>query len=164
MEFLNKHNECVIKPLDLMAGRGVFKISPLEINCDAIMESITNYYTQTVMVQKFIPEVIHGDRRIFIVDGEVISHCMYRIPQQNQIRGNIAAGGRAEIHQLTDEDFRLASEVALWLKSQKVIFAGIDVIGNKLTEINITSPTGGRQIYQQTGINVTRLALEAMLK
>lgn len=164
LNFLEKHTDCVIKPLDLMAGRGVFKISLTDVNCGAILESSSDYYTQTVMLQKFIPEVIYGDRRIFIIDGKVIEHCLYRIPQKNQIRGNIAAGGRGEVHPLTEEDFALANQVAIWLKAQGVIFAGIDVIGNKLTEINITSPTGTRQVYQQTGINVAQLVLEAMVK
>ncbi len=158
-DFLNKHGECVIKPLDLMAGRGVFKISPKDVNCGAIIESSTKYYSQTVMLQKFIPEVINGDRRIFIVNGRVIEHCLYRIPQENQIRGNIAAGGRGEVHPLTPEDFKLANEVALWLKQHKIVWAGIDVIGNKLTEINITSPTGTRQILTHTGINILQMVL-----
>jgi glutathione synthase len=161
-DFLNKHNECVIKPLDLMAGRGVFKISPTEVNCNAIIETSTDYFTQTVMLQKFIPEVVHGDRRIFIVNGKVIEHCLYRIPQKNQIRGNLGAGGRGEVHPLTADDYKLANEVAVWLKAQGVVWAGIDVIGNKLTEINITSPTGARQIFAQTGINITQMVLESV--
>ena len=159
-DFLDKHGECVIKPLDLMAGRGVFKISPTEVNCGAIIESSTNYYQQTIMIQKFIPEVVDGDRRIFIVNGEVIKHCLYRIPSKNQIRGNIAAGGRGEVHPLTSDDFKLANEVAIWLKEQGILLAGIDVIGNKLTEINITSPTATRQILRQTGINISRMVLQ----
>ncbi len=161
-DFLDKHGECVIKPLDLMAGRGVFKISPKDVNCGAIIEGSTNYYTQTVMLQKFIPEVINGDRRIFIVNGQVIEHCLYRIPQENQIRGNIAAGGRGEVHPLTPEDFKLANEIALWLKDHEIVWAGIDVIGNKLTEINITSPTGTRQILTQTGTNIVQMVLESV--
>ena len=161
-DFFDKHGECVIKPLDLMAGRGVFKISLKDINCGAIIEGSTKYYSQTVMLQKFIPEVINGDRRIFIVNGQVIEHCLYRIPQENQIRGNIAAGGRGEVHPLRPEDFKLANEVALWLKDHEIVWAGIDVIGNKLTEINITSPTGARQILTHTGINILQMVLESV--
>lgn len=163
LKFIDTHQECVIKPLDLMAGRGVFKLSPTEVNCGAIIEASTNYFTQTIMLQKFIPEVIEGDRRIFIINGQVIDHCLYRIPQKNQIRGNIAAGGRGEVHQMTPEDYRIANPVAKWLKQQKVIFAGIDVIGNKLTEINITSPTGTRQIFSHTGINIPQLVIKSIL-
>ena len=161
-DFLDKHGDCVIKPLDLMAGRGVFKISLNDVNCGAIIESSTDYYTQTVMLQKFIPEVIHGDRRIFIINGKVVEFCLYRIPQDNQIRGILAAGGRGETNPLTPEDFKLANEVAIWLKKQGIHWAGIDVIGNKLTEINITSPTAARQILAQTGVNITQMVLESV--
>lgn len=163
-DFLNTHGECVIKPLDLMAGRGIFKISPFDVNCDAIMENSTNYYTQTVMLQKFIPEVIHGDRRIFIIDGIVVEHCLHRIPKKNQIRANLAAGGHGEVHKLTAEDYKIANEVAIWLKQHHILFAGIDVIGQKLTEINITSPTGARIILQQTGLNIAQLILDNITK
>lgn len=157
--FLATHDECVVKPLDLMAGRGVFKLSLSDVNCGAILENSTNYFSQTVMVQKFIPEVIYGDRRIFIVHGEVIDPCLYRIPENGAIRGNIAAGGRGEIHQLTKDDYTIATPVAKWLVTQNIIFAGIDVIGNKLTEVNITSPTGTRQILKHAGIDIPRMLL-----
>lgn len=163
-DFLNLHQECVIKPLDLMAGRGVFKLSPTDVNCNAILENSTNYYTQTVMLQKFIPEVVTGDRRIFIINGMVCDYCLHRIPPKNEIRGNLAAGGRGEAHKLTAEDLNIAQDVARWLNQHKVLFAGIDVIGNKLTEINITSPTAAQTIFQQTGINLTKLIIEAITK
>ena len=163
LDFLHEQNECVVKPLDLMAGRGVFKISPTDVNYMAILEVSTNYFSQTVMVQKFIPEVRLGDKRIFIVNGQVISHCLYRIPQGNQIRGNIAAGGRGEVHPIGPEDRLIASEIAKWLINNNIQFAGIDLIGNKLTEINITSPTGTRQIFNAVGINIPKLIIEAVL-
>lgn len=162
-DFLSRHEDCVIKPLDLMAGRGVFKLSLNDVNCGAILEASTNYFTQTVMVQKFIPEVIYGDRRIFIVHGEVISHCLYRIPETGAIRGNIAAGGRGEVHPLTLDDYAIANPVAKWLIEQNIVFAGIDVIGNKLTEVNITSPTGTRQILKSTGIDIPSLLLQNII-
>lgn len=162
-DFLRTHDECVIKPLDLMAGRGIFKLSLNDVNCGAILENSTNYFTQTVMVQKFIPEVIYGDRRIFIVHGEVIDHCLYRIPEAGAIRGNIAAGGRGEVHPLTSEDYAIANQVAKWLVEQKIIFAGIDVIGNKLTEVNITSPTGTRQIRKHAGIDIPHILLKKLI-
>lgn len=160
-EFLAKQGDCVIKPLDLMAGRGVFKIALDNINCGAIIEASTNYYQQTVMVQKFIPQVVDGDRRIFIIHGQVIPHALWRIPAKNQIRGNIAAGGRGEVHDLTAADHKLANVVAQWLKQQDIVFAGIDVIGNQLTEINITSPTGVWQILQQRQLNLAQLILNS---
>jgi len=160
--FLFEHGDCVIKPLDMMAGRGVFKISINDVNSSAIIEAATNYYTQTIMLQKFIPEVIYGDKRIFIVNGQIIEYCLHRIPQGTQIRGNIAAGGRGEVHKVSPEDFNLATQVASWLKQNKILFAGLDVIGNKLTEINITSPTGTRQILTHTGINIPKLIIQSL--
>ena len=159
-DFLHTHGECVVKPLNLMAGRGIFKLSLNDVNYDAILESSTNYYTETVMLQQFIPEVVHGDHRIFIVHGKVIEHCLWRIPQDNKIRGNIAAGGRGEVHPLTAEDYQIAAPIAKWLQENNIVFSGIDVIGNKLTEINITSPTGTRQIFRHAGIDIPKLILQ----
>ena len=160
LNFLEQHQECVVKPLDLMGGRGIFKVSLHDVNYQVILESSTNYYTQTVMLQKFIPEVIYGDKRIFIVDGVIIDYYLARIPPKNQIRGNIGAGGTGEVHQVSDEDKLLFAPVAKWLKQHNIIFAGIDVIANKLTEINITSPTGARQIMHASGINIPQLILQ----
>lgn len=160
--FIEKHQECVIKPLDMMAGRSVFKISITDINYNVILETITNYYTQTVMVQKFIPDVVKGDKRIFVINGKVIEQCLHRIPQDNQIRGNIAAGGRGEVHKVSEQDYELAQKVAKWLKENNIVFAGLDVIGNYLTEINITSPTGARQILTATGINILKKIIDAL--
>jgi glutathione synthase len=153
-EFIATHGVCVVKPIDMMAGRGVFRIANDDPNQDPILETITDYFTQSVMVQRFIPEVVAGDKRIFIINGEVISHCLYRIPQSGQIRGNLAVGGRGEVHPLNEDDYAIANEVAQWLLQEGVQIAGIDVIGKCLTEVNITSPTGAQQIYQQAGINV----------
>lgn len=153
-EFIATHGVCVVKPIDMMAGRGVFRIANDDPNQDPILETITDYFTQSVMVQRFIPEVVAGDKRIFIINGEVVSHCLYRIPQSGQIRGNLAVGGRGEVHPLNEDDYAIANEVAQWLLQEGVQIAGIDVIGKCLTEVNITSPTGAQQIYQQAGINV----------
>lgn len=162
LDFILEHGVCVAKPIDMMAGRGVFRIANDDPNQGAILESLTDYFTQTIMVQKFIPEVIHGDKRIFIIDGEIVDHCLYRIPQNGQIRGNLAVGGRGEVHPLNDADYKIASEVAAWLKQKGILIAGIDVIGTCLTEVNITSPTAMQQIYQQTGVNVAELILKTI--
>lgn len=162
--FIAEHGNCVAKPIDMMAGRGVFKISPEDPNQAAILENLTNYYTQTIMVQRFIPEVILGDKRIFIVNGKVIDYCLYRIPQNGQIRGNLAVGGRGEVHRLDENDYVLANKVAKWLIENHIPFAGIDVIGKCLTEVNITSPTGAQQIFRDTGINVTKLLLDGLVE
>lgn len=160
LDFINQYDVCVAKPIDLMAGRGVFRISQTEPNKNAILESLTDYYTQTIMVQKFIPEVIHGDKRIFIINGEVISHCLYRIPQNGEIRGNLAVGGRGEVHPLNEDDYRIANTVAKWLKERGVMIAGIDVIGKCLTEVNVTSPTAMQQIYRDAKINIAEKILK----
>jgi glutathione synthase len=162
LDFILEHGVCVAKPIDMMAGRGVFRIANDDPNQGAILESLTDYFTQTIMVQKFIPEVIHGDKRIFIIDGKIVDHCLYRIPQNGQIRGNLAVGGRGEVHPLNAEDYRIAEEVAKWLKQNEILIAGIDVIGTCLTEVNITSPTAMQQIYQQAGVNVAELILKTI--
>lgn len=159
-DFIAHHGVCVAKPIDMMAGRGVFRVSADDPNHDAILESLTDYYTQTIMVQKFIPEVVHGDKRIFIINGEVVAHCLYRIPQNGQIRGNLAVGGRGEVHPLNDSDYQIANTVAKWLKEQNIMIAGIDVIGKCLTEVNVTSPTAMQQIYRDGKINVAELILK----
>lgn len=162
LRFMEQHGDCVIKPLDQMAGRGVFKLAKNDVNIMPILELSTNYFSTSVMVQKFIPEVIYGDRRVFIVDGKIISHCLYRIPQQNAIRGNLAAGGKGEVHPVSEEDRVIADEVVKWLGKHKILFAGIDLIGNKLTEINITSPTALRQIFSHNGLNIAKLVVESI--
>ena len=159
LNFINTHDICVAKPIDLMAGRGIFRVTKDEANKNAILESLTDYYTQTIMVQKFIPEVIHGDKRIFIINGEVISHCLYRIPQNGEIRGNLAVGGRGEVHPLNEHDYVIATTGAKWLVQQNIMIAGIDVIGKCLTEVNVTSPTAMQQIYRDTKINIAEKIL-----
>lgn len=163
-EFINQQKLCVAKPIDLMAGREVFKLAHDDANKNVILEALSRYYTQTIMVQRFIPEVVQGDKRIFIINGEVINHCVYRIPQSGEIRGNLAAGGRSEVHPLQNSDYQIAQPVANWAKQQGILIAGIDVIGSYLTEVNITSPTAMQAIYQQTGINIAELILSALIK
>jgi glutathione synthase len=162
LQFIDKHGDCVVKPLDQMAGRGVFKLGKDDVNTLPILELSTNYFSTSVMVQKFIPEVIYGDRRVFIINGKVISHCLHRIPGENQIRGNLAAGGRGEVNPVSKEDYAIANSIAKWLNEHKILFAGIDIIGNKLTEINITSPTALRQIFTSSGINIAKQVIESI--
>lgn len=162
LNFLKQHGDCVVKPLDQMGGCGVFKLANNDVNINPILELSTDYFTTSVMVQKFIPEVIHGDRRVFIVNGKVVSHCLYRIPQEKQIRGNIAAGGRGEVHPITQAERAIAEEVAKWLDKHNILIAGLDIIGNKLTEINITCPTIMRQIYAGCGVNIAKMIIESI--
>ena len=153
-KFIREQEICIAKPIDMMGGRGVFKTGGEDPNQDAILESLTNYYTTSIMVQRFIPEVVAGDKRIFVINGEVIDYCLCRIPQSGQIRCNLAVGGRGEVQPLNEHDYLIARDVAVWLKQQQIAIAGLDVIGNYLTEVNLTSPTGAQQIYRESGINV----------
>jgi glutathione synthase len=164
LNFLNNYNECVIKPLDLMAGRSVFKISKTDTNCAAIIETITDYFSQTIMLQQFIPDVIKGDKRIFVVNGTVVDHYLLRVPGINQIRSNIAAGGSGYVHKITSDDYKIANTVAIWLKANNIHFAGLDIIGAKLNEINITSPTGVRQILNFANIDISRMFFETLFE
>lgn len=161
-DFIATHKDCIVKPIDLMGGRGIFKISHEDPNYTPILEALTNDFEQTIMVQKFIPEVKFGDKRIFIINGEVVDYCLYRIPQGVSIRGNLAVGGKGEVYQLNDDDRAIAGTVAKWLKEQGVLIAGLDVIGTCLTEINVTSPTGMQQIYNEAGINIAELLFNSL--
>lgn len=158
-EFLMAHEECVIKPLDLMAGQGIFKLNAQDVNLSVIIETLTQNYTQTIMLQKFIPKVKEGDKRIFVVNGEVIEYGLLRTPQTNQIRSNTALGGISTVTLVNQGEFITAQEVGIWLKSQGIIFAGLDIIDNKINEINITSPTGIRQIFKHANINIAQKIL-----
>ncbi len=160
LEFLTQHENCVLKPIDQMAGRSVFKISLTDVNYMPIIETVTNYFTTTVMVQKFIPEVMLGDKRIFIIKGVPVEYCLNRIPQHDQIRSNLAVGGTGVVQKLTATDKIIANEVASWLNQNNIFYAGLDVIGDNLTEINITSPTGARQIFEESNINIGNIVLE----
>jgi glutathione synthase len=159
LDFINLHKTCVIKPLNQMAGRGVFKIDTNDTNLLAIIEITTKYFSETIMVQKFIPEVVNGDRRVFIIHGKVIEYCVCRTPQSGQIRSNLAAGGSGKVVPLTEHNYVIANEVAQWLQQQNIIFAGLDIIGNYLNEINITSPTGLQLINTELGINLAKVIL-----
>ncbi len=162
-QFIKQHDECVIKPLDLMAGKNVFKITKNDTNKNAIIETLTNDETQTIMLQKLIPDVVKGDKRIFVVNGEIINYCLFRIPQHNEIRSNVVRGSRAEVRHTPDSDINNLVPVCNWLKQQKILIAGLDVIGNYLNEINITCPTGARQIFEYSLINIPKIAIKSIL-
>ena len=161
-QFLEQHQDCVIKPIDMMAGIGVFKLSINDVNHHVILESSTKNFTQTVMIQKFIPEVKLGDKRIFIINDTIIDQCLCRIPSNNQIRGNLAAGGNGIVCPITSNDQNIAKQIIPWMRTNNIYYAGIDVIGNYLTEINITSPTGMRQIFDVSNINIPQIIINTI--
>ena len=161
-EFYNKYKDIIVKPLDGMGGSSIFRIKENDKNKNVILEVLTNHQSQFIMVQDFQKGISQGDKRILIVDGVPISYCMARIPGETDNRGNLAAGATAEIRKLTARDSEIANAVAKDLKEKGVLFAGLDIIGDTLTEVNITSPTGVQEIYKKTNINAAELLMEAV--
>jgi len=152
--FLQEHQDIILKPLDGMGGASIFHLHSNDPNISVIIETITEYGTRFVMAQQYLAEIKQGDKRILIVNGEVIPYALARIPAQGETRGNLAAGGRAQGQPLTKRDVWIAEQVAPVLKEKGLIFVGIDVIGDYLTEINVTSPTCVQELDAQFGINI----------
>lgn len=153
-EFHAEHQDIILKPLDGMGGMGVFRVTPEGMNLGAIIEQLTDNNQRQIMVQKYLPEIKNGDTRILVIDGEPVPFGLARIPMAGETRGNLAAGGSGVARELTDRDYWLVSQVAPALKEKGLIFVGLDVIGDYLTEINVTSPTCVRELDQQCGLDI----------
>ena len=149
--FLAEHGQIVVKPLDGMGGSGIFRIDQGDMNTGSILETLTQRGQQTIMAQRFIPEISAGDKRILLLHGKPVDHCLARIPAAGEARGNLAAGGRGVVQPLTERDHWIATQVAPKLLEKGLIFVGLDVIGDYLTEVNVTSPTCLREIAAATG-------------
>ncbi len=162
--FHREHGDIILKPLDGMGGASIFRVKADGDNLGVIIETLTRHGQMFAMVQKFIPEIRDGDKRILVVDGEPVPYCLARIPQGGETRGNLAAGGRGEARPLSDSDWAIARSVAPELKKRGLIFVGLDVIGDKLTEVNVTSPTCVREIDAAYGTNVSGLLMDAIEK
>ncbi|KMW73389.1 glutathione synthetase [Photorhabdus luminescens subsp. luminescens] len=145
-EFHLKHGDVIFKPLDGMGGASIFRLKKDDPNVGVIIETLTEHGDRFCMAQNFLPAIKEGDKRVLIVDGEPIPYCLARIPAQGETRGNLAAGGRGEARPLSESDWAIAKAVAPTLKEKGLIFVGLDIIGDKLTEINVTSPTCAREI------------------
>jgi len=145
-QFLEEHDEVVYKPLDGMGGTSIFRVKKGDQNLNVIIETLTNFGQNTIMAQKYLPEILVGDKRILVIDGEVVPFCLARIPSAGEFRGNLAAGGRGVVQPLSERDLWIAQQVAPTLVEKGLIFVGLDVIGDYLTEINVTSPTCVREI------------------
>ncbi|TDB48337.1 glutathione synthase [Photorhabdus luminescens] len=145
-EFHQKHGDVIFKPLDGMGGASIFRLKKDDPNVGVIIETLTEHGNRFCMAQNFLPAIKEGDKRVLIVDGEPIPYCLARIPAQGETRGNLAAGGRGEARPLSESDWAIARAVAPTLKEKGLIFVGLDIIGDKLTEINVTSPTCAREI------------------
>ncbi|MGR9051789.1 MAG: glutathione synthase [Gammaproteobacteria bacterium] len=152
--FLEEQDEIILKPLDGMGGTSIFRLRRGDPNLSVILETMTHYNCRYVMAQKYLPEIKDGDKRILIVDGEAVPYALARIPAQGETRGNLAAGGSAVGRELTERDRWIAQQVGPTLKDKGLIFVGIDVIGNYLTEINVTSPTCVQELDKQFGLNI----------
>ncbi|OQK16592.1 glutathione synthetase [Methyloprofundus sedimenti] len=153
-EFLAEHRDIILKPLDGMGGASIFHLRSNDPNISVIIETITEHGLKHVMGQKYLPEIKQGDKRILIVNGEAIPFALARIPAQGETRGNLAAGGFAQGQPLSERDVWIAQQVGPVLKEKGLIFVGIDVIGDYLTEINVTSPTCVQELDKQFGINI----------
>ena len=152
----------VYKPLDGMGGTSIFRVKEGDQNLNVILETVTQYGTETIMAQKFMPQITQGDKRILVVDGEIIPFCLARIPTGSDFRGNLAAGGRGVVQPLSERDLWIAQQVAPTLKERGLIFVGLDVIGDYLTEINVTSPTCIREIDNAEGTQIGERLIKAI--
>ncbi len=152
--FFEKHEDVIFKPLDGMGGANIFRVKEGDANIGVILETLTQHGTQQAMAQKFIPEIVNGDKRILLIDGEPVPYSLARIPAVGENRGNLAAGGRGEGRPLTDRDRWICEQVGPTLREKGLIFVGIDVIGDYLTEINVTSPTCIRELDRDFGLDI----------
>ena len=145
-----------------MGGSSIFKVSEKDPNLNVIIETLTLHGARTIMAQKFIPQIDAGDKRILMVDGEPIPHCLARIPPEGDIRGNLAVGGTGVVQPLSERDLWIAKQVGPSLKEKGILFAGLDVIGDYLTEINVTSPTCAREIDRQESTDIGGKLMDAI--
>lgn len=150
LAFLNEHGDIIVKPLDGMGGSGIFRLRKDDPNVYAILETLTKFQTQTIMVQRYIPDIVKGDKRILVINGEPLPYALARIPKTGETRGNLAAGGKGVAQPLSARDKEIADTVGKVLKQHGLFLVGLDVIGDYLTEVNVTSPTGMVEIAAQS--------------
>jgi len=162
--FHKEHTDVILKPLDGMGGASIFRLKPEDANVSVIIETLTEHGSRFCMAQNYLPAIKDGDKRVLVVDGEPVPYCLARIPAQGETRGNLAAGGRGEARPLTESDWAIARKVAPVLKEKGLIFVGLDIIGDRLTEINVTSPTCAREIEAAFPISVTGMLIDAIEK
>ena len=163
-EFHATHKDIICKPLDGMGGASIFRVKPDGNNLGVIIETLTQLGQRYMMVQEYLPEIKDGDKRVLIVDGEVIPSCLARLPTKGETRGNLAAGGTGRPQPISASDRALANAISPTLKANNIMFVGLDVIGNKITEINITSPTCVREIEGHYNINIMAMLFDAIEK
>ncbi len=161
-EFHAAHQDVIFKPLDGMGGAGIFRIRADGMNLGAVVETLTENGSRAIMVQKFIPEIVSGDKRVLLINGKEVPYALARIPLAGEVRGNLAAGGRGVAQPLSARDEEIAQTLAPELAKDGLFLVGLDIIGDWLTEINVTSPTCFREITEQTGLDVAKVFFDAI--
>lgn len=161
--FHQEHGDVIFKPLDGMGGSSIFRLKQDDPNVSVIIETLTLHGKQQIMAQKFIPAITEGDKRILMINGEPVPYCLARIPASGETRGNLAAGGRGVTQPLSAENRTIAEQIGPILKAKGLYFVGLDIIGNNLTEINVTSPTCVREISRDSGIDVAGQLIDCLL-
>ena len=160
--FHAEHRDIILKPLDGMGGMGIFRVGPDGLNLGSIIETLNRGGAQTVMVQRYLTEIVKGDKRVLLIGGEPVPFALARIPQGTEIRGNLAVGGKGVAQPLSARDRELAQHIGPVLAARGLLLVGLDVIGDCVTEVNVTSPTGFQEITQQTGFDVAAMFIEAL--
>jgi len=160
--FHAEHRDIVLKPLDGMGGMGIFRVGPDGLNLGSIVETLNKHGAETVMAQKYLTEIVDGDKRILVIGGEPVPHSLARIPQGSEIRGNLAVGGKGVAQPLSARDREIAEKLGPLLMARGLLLVGLDVIGDSLTEINVTSPTCFQEITEQTGFDVPAMFIDAL--
>jgi glutathione synthase len=161
-DFQAEHGDVILKPLDGMGGAGIFRIKADGLNLGSIIETLTLHGARTIMAQRYIPDIVKGDKRILLIDGKPVPYSLARIPQAGEVRGNLAAGGTGVAQPLSQRDREIAEALGPELASRGLLLVGLDVIGDYLTEVNVTSPTCFQEITQQTGFQVASMFIDAV--
>ena len=161
-EFIKKYQDIVIKPLDGMGGSGIFRLKMDDPNLGVILETATQFGAKTIMAQRYLPAILEGDKRIIVIDGKPLDYALARIPKAGETRGNLAAGGTGVAQLLTEKDREIAEIIGITLKQKGLFLVGLDVIGEHLTEINVTSPTGMVEIAKQTNCKPEGILMDAL--
>jgi len=160
--FHAEHQDIILKPLDGMGGMGIFRVKADGLNLGSVIETLNQNGRQTLMVQKFLPAIAEGDKRVLLINGQAVPFALARIPQGNEVRGNLAAGGKGVAQALSEQDKAIAQAMGPVLAARGLFLVGLDIIGECLTEVNVTSPTGFREIMDQTGLDVAAMFMDAL--
>ena len=156
------HHDIILKPLDGMGGMGIFRVGPDGMNLGSIVETLNQGGAQTIMVQRYLPDIVKGDKRVLVIGGKPVPYSLARIPQGSEIRGNLAAGGKGVAQPLSERDLEIATALGPVLAARGLLLVGLDIIGQHMTEINVTSPTCFAEIMQQTGFDVAAMFVDAL--